>query len=111
VERLTGQARGADALVVDRMTIDPGTPRGPFHVHRHTSNTLVVLDGELEVRVPGGSHRLRTGDAIFLSAGHPHGTHNPGDGRVSVLVIYERTVDDDFDLAPEEPTQQVADLG
>lgn len=107
-ERLTGRRSGVGALVVDRVTIDPGTPRGPFHLHRHTSNTFVVLDGELEVRASGHAHRLRSGDAIFLSAGQPHGTHNLSDRPTSVLAIYERSPDDDFELAPEDRVRPIA---
>lgn len=107
IERLAGRADNVETLVVDRLIIDPFTPPVPFHLHRHTATTFLVLSGELEVGVEAGAHRLRTGDAVFLPAGLPHRTHNPSDLPASVLAIYERSVDHDFVLSAEEPAASV----
>jgi quercetin dioxygenase-like cupin family protein len=50
-------------------------PRGvrlPLHVHTREDEQVVVLDGEILVRVGDGTHRLTTGATLALPRGVPH---------------------------------------
>jgi quercetin dioxygenase-like cupin family protein len=50
-------------------------PRGtalPLHVHTNEDEQMVVLDGEVSVRVGEQTHRLGTGDTVALPRGVPH---------------------------------------
>jgi quercetin dioxygenase-like cupin family protein len=45
----------------------------PMHVHRHDSETFLVLSGTLRVVVDGREHEAGEGSAAVLPAGRPHG--------------------------------------
>jgi quercetin dioxygenase-like cupin family protein len=50
-------------------------PRGtalPLHVHTNEDEQMVVLEGEVSVRVGEETHRLRAGDTLALPRGVPH---------------------------------------
>jgi quercetin dioxygenase-like cupin family protein len=50
-------------------------PRGtalPLHVHPNEDEQMVVLEGEVSVRVGEETHRLRAGDTLALPRGVPH---------------------------------------
>ena len=50
-------------------------PRGvglPLHVHTREDEQVVVLDGEILVRVGEATHRLTTGATLTLPRGVPH---------------------------------------
>lgn len=84
--------------MVDHVTIHPGTDPGPLHLHASAENVYVVLQGELDVSVESNTHRLRPGDAIYIPPNHAHATHNPSSLPVRLLAIYDRSIDDDFEL-------------
>jgi quercetin dioxygenase-like cupin family protein len=44
----------------------------PLHVHHREDETIVVLDGELTIFMPGQSLTLHAGDAAFAPKGVPH---------------------------------------
>lgn len=94
--RLLDPESGISTMVVSRVTVDPLTEPGPFHLHEHADNVYVVLDGVLEVRTSDAVFLLQAGDAIFIGAGEPHGTHNPARAPVSMLAIYNAPVHEDF---------------
>jgi quercetin dioxygenase-like cupin family protein len=50
-------------------------PRGtalPLHVHANEDEQMIVLDGEVRVRVGEAAHRLVAGDTVALPRGVPH---------------------------------------
>jgi quercetin dioxygenase-like cupin family protein len=50
-------------------------PRGsalPLHVHSNEDEQMIVLEGEVSVRVGEETHRLRAGDTLALPRGVPH---------------------------------------
>jgi quercetin dioxygenase-like cupin family protein len=56
--------------------LDTEAPRGhgsPMHVHRHDSETFVVLEGTLRLLVDGEEYEAGAGCAAVLPAGRPHG--------------------------------------
>jgi quercetin dioxygenase-like cupin family protein len=69
--RVSGQdSAGTFAL------LDTEAPRGhgsPMHVHRHDSETFLVLEGTLRLLVDGEEHEASAGCAAVLPAGRPHG--------------------------------------
>ena len=97
-ESLVGDPIAPPRLDVRRLTIEPGSAPGPLHEHRAVDNTYVVLNGELEVRAGPERYRLAADDAIFIPAGVPHSTHNPGKRQTLLLAIYDGSPTEDFHL-------------
>jgi quercetin dioxygenase-like cupin family protein len=44
----------------------------PLHLHRHESQSVLVLEGEVTIWLPGVSRILGPGECISLPAGVPH---------------------------------------
>ena len=64
-------------------------PRGvglPLHVHRREDEQVVVLDGEIVVRVGAETHRLASGATIALPRGVPH-AHLVTSPRARLLTV------------------------
>lgn len=91
-----------DSLTVSRVTLDPGTPQGPLHLHERAQNTYLALEGRVDIVTPDGRHTLEPGDAIFIPAGVPHATHDPWPEPATFLAIYDRSTAGDF--VPVEAT-------
>lgn len=71
--------------------LDPGTATGgaadpPIH-EPGSRETVVVLDGEVELLVEGVAHRLAAGDAVTFDADLPHNLRNPGHERARLLAV------------------------
>lgn len=57
-----------------RLSVTEGT--GPWHHHPNTTETFVVLSGELTLEFRGGErHTLAAGDALCVPAGVSHRSH------------------------------------
>ncbi len=68
------------------MTADLGPTDAPLEMMEHGGQELVlVLEGEVEVRVAGQAYTLAEGDAITFSAQLPHGFGNRGPGKATML--------------------------
>jgi transcriptional regulator with XRE-family HTH domain len=70
-------------------------PRASHRSDAHAAGTrelLVVLNGQLRVRVGSAAHDLDAGDSISFLADQPHTYENPGGGqtRCHDIVIYAR---------------------
>ena len=64
-------------------------PRGvglPLHVHTREDEQVVVLDGEIVVRVGAETHRLASGATIALPRGVPH-AHLVTSPRARLLTV------------------------
>jgi quercetin dioxygenase-like cupin family protein len=64
-------------------------PRGvglPLHVHTREDEQVVVLDGEIVVRVGEATHRLATGATLTLPRGVPH-AHLVTSERARLLTV------------------------
>ena len=101
---LVGASSGSAKLHVFHVTIEPATEPGPYHLHQHAQNVYIVLRGQLEVAVPGGTESVEVGGAITIPAGVPHATHNPGTEPTAMLAIYDRPTSQDFVLVDRVAT-------
>jgi quercetin dioxygenase-like cupin family protein len=63
------ETEGRFSLVEFLMPPDDITP---LHLHRHESQTVVVLEGEVTIWLPGVSRTLGPGESIHLPADVPH---------------------------------------
>jgi quercetin dioxygenase-like cupin family protein len=64
-------------------------PRGvglPLHVHTREDEQVVVLDGEILVRVGEATHRLTSGATLTLPRGVPH-AHRVTSARARLLTL------------------------
>jgi quercetin dioxygenase-like cupin family protein len=64
-------------------------PRGtalPLHVHAREDEQVVVLDGEIVVRVGDVTHRLPTGGTLALPRGVPH-AHRVTSAQARMLTV------------------------
>lgn len=58
----------------------------PLHVHTREDEQVVVLDGEILVRLGDGTHRLTPGATLALPRGVPH-AHLVTSGRARLLTV------------------------
>jgi uncharacterized cupin superfamily protein len=68
-----GQAAGGEELAVKLFEIPPGESLCPYH-YEYVEEWLLVLDGELTLRAPGGEEVLGRGDVVRFVPG-PDGAH------------------------------------
>jgi uncharacterized cupin superfamily protein len=67
------QLLGSTALTMFVYDLEPGRSSSPYH-YEYEEEWLLVVDGTLVVRVPGGERTLRRGDLARFPAG-PDGAH------------------------------------
>lgn len=80
-------ALGSDEAAMYLYDLDPGESL-PYH-YEYVDEWLVVVDGTVAVRVPGGEHELQRGDIVRYPAG-PEGAHqiaNRSDTVARVLLF------------------------
>ncbi len=68
-----GKAAGGEALTVKLYEVPPGENLCPYH-YEYEEEWLVVLDGAVRVRSPGGEQELGRGDIVCFPPG-PSGAH------------------------------------
>ena len=90
VEELTPPLPGLRADV-SRHTLEPGAATGgaddpPIH-EPGSRETVVLLEGELELLVDGAEHRLAAGDSATFDADLPHQLRNPGGRQAQLLAV------------------------
>jgi mannose-6-phosphate isomerase-like protein (cupin superfamily) len=95
VIRLVDADIGARQVDLHLNTVNPGTPPGPYHLHRQVENVYYVLEGKGCIRIDGVDHIVAPGQAVFIPKGVPHSVHNPGEEPLRLLEIYA-PVDVDF---------------
>lgn len=88
VIRLVDAGIGAKQVDLHLNTINPGTPPGPYHLHRQVENVYYVLEGRGVIRINGVDHHVEPGQAVFIPPDVPHSAHNDGDGPLRLLEIY-----------------------
>jgi transcriptional regulator with XRE-family HTH domain len=90
------EARGVDGYAIAEPTarlrargvvvdVEPGGGSGPGRAPRPGEELLLVLDGELEVRVGGEEYRVAAGDALHYPTDHAVQWHNPGPDRARAV--------------------------
>lgn len=90
VEELTPPLPGQRADV-SLHVLDPGASTGgegdpPMH-EPGSRETVVVLEGAIELEIDRETHRLEAGDSVTFDADLPHGLTNPGPGAVRLLAV------------------------
>ncbi len=79
------ETRGAYAF--QEMTVAPGFPWVPPHIHRNEDEAMYVLEGECTVRVGGRTRTLGPGTFVLMPRGVAHTFSNPGTVQARVIVI------------------------
>ena len=77
--------RGAYAF--QEMTVAPGFPWIPAHIHRNEDEALYGLEGEVAVRVGDQIHAVGPGTFVLMPRDVVHTFSNPGAVPAKVLVI------------------------
>ena len=77
--------RGAYAF--QEMTVAPGFPWIPAHVHRNEDEALYGLEGEVAVRVGDQIHTVGPGTYVLMPRGIVHTFSNPEAVPARVLVV------------------------
>jgi uncharacterized cupin superfamily protein len=83
-----GKAAGGEELAVKLFEIPPGQSLCPYH-YEYVEEWLLVLEGELVVRVPDGEEQAGRGDLVCFPAG-PSGAHkltNRGDAPARAVMF------------------------
>lgn len=83
-----GKAAGGEELAVKLFEIPPGQSLCPYH-YEYVEEWLLVLDGTVVVRVPGGEEPLQRGGLMCFGPG-PDGAHkvtNPSQQTAQVLMF------------------------
>jgi uncharacterized cupin superfamily protein len=84
-----GASIGATMLGGSLYELPPGQSNCPYHYEYGNEEWLVVLEGKLSVRHPGGEEELEPGDVVCFPVG-PEGAHrltNRTDATVRVLML------------------------
>jgi uncharacterized cupin superfamily protein len=94
---------GASELVVKLLEIAPGNHLCPYH-YEYVEEWLVVLTGEVDVRVPTGPRRLVAGDVMRFATG-PEGAHRvsspPGASEPSRVLMFSADADPAVTVYPD----------
>lgn len=69
-----GARLGGEKLGASLFELPPGQRSFPYHLHHANEELLIVVDGELTLRRPGGEEELRGGDTALFATG-PDGAH------------------------------------
>ncbi len=88
-----GASIGAAMLGGSLYELPPGQSNCPYHYEYGNEEWLVVLEGKLTVRHPGGEEELDPGDVVCFPNG-PEGAHrltNRTDATVRVLMLSTMT--------------------
>jgi len=75
-----------DVLQADLYGLEPGFSV-PAHRHAATEHVLLVIEGEVDVRIGERWIALRPGEIVLVPAGLPHGLHNASTRRAIVQQI------------------------
>jgi uncharacterized cupin superfamily protein len=82
-------AAGARDLGATVYELDPGGQAAPYHMHHANEELLVVLDGVLELRTPGGTRKVGKGAVVAFPAGAEgaHRLRNASDAPARYLLV------------------------
>lgn len=83
-----GRLAGGEALAVKLYELPAGQSLCPYH-YEYEEEWLLLLEGKLDLRGPGGEHELTKGDLVCFAPG-PEGAHkvtNRGDLTARLLMF------------------------
>jgi uncharacterized cupin superfamily protein len=83
-----GKAAGGEELAVKLFEIPPGQSLCPYH-YEYVEEWLLVLEGDLVLRVPGGEEHAGRGDLVCFPSGPPgaHKLTNRSESPVRVMMF------------------------
>ena len=102
---VTREAAQSETLVVNETEI-PANKWHEVHRHPHAEEALYVLEGSGLHLTEEGSHRLNTGDVVFVPRNEWHGFANDTDSPVRVIGIFGGVStygDAGYEIHPNQP--------
>jgi mannose-6-phosphate isomerase-like protein (cupin superfamily) len=83
----TPEAIGSRRLTITEITINPGTPPGPRHLHKEAENAFILLEGDVVIEVDSGREiSLSPGHFAWVPPGVIHQVRNPSDQQSARLI-------------------------
>jgi quercetin dioxygenase-like cupin family protein len=89
--RIIHPGLGAKNTTLNLSVSQPGAEFAQ-HVHDHSDDTILVLQGEVDLRQGDSRHRFHAGEAAFVPAGQIHGTITAGTGD-AVMISFQNPPD------------------
>lgn len=87
-------------LTVNLVSIKGGTEPGPYHYHAGAATFYLVLEGRVRFIVDGAVIDAEAQEGCFMDPGVPHATHNVNGDEAKILLIFDRSTEDDFVEVP-----------
>ena len=107
------QAVGARRTGMSVYEVEAGQATWPYHFELGEEEWIVVLEGEIVLRTPLGTERLRAGDVACCVVG-PEGAHavrNDGEATARFVMISNVSEDADGAVYPDSGTYVVRTTG
>ncbi len=94
--RALGDHFGLSQFGVSHETLQPGAQSSVCHWHTTTDELVVMLSGELVLRLEGDEHIMRAGQCVGFKAGAPRGHHfvNRSALEATFIVVGTRVLGD-----------------
>lgn len=92
-----GKQAGGDELAVKLFDVPAGQSLCPYH-YEYVEEWLLVLEGEVVVRVPDGERRLQRGDLMCFAPG-PDGAHKVSNTEPQTARVLMFSSDPDLAVA------------
>jgi len=99
-ERVSLNSTGGEQVLLCKVRYDPGA-NVPRHLHEHTEQVMLMLDGELEMTVGSETRMLGPGDSVVVNRGVEHELRSEGGcSFIEALapVPLDHVADHDLDL-------------
>jgi uncharacterized cupin superfamily protein len=86
-----GNQAGAERLGASLYEIEPGQATFPYHWHTANEEVLLVLEGTVTLREPGGAREVPAGEVVAFPRGErgAHQLYNRGGDRARFIVLSE----------------------
>ena len=82
--RIVHPGIGAKKTTLNLSVSKPGNEFAQ-HVHDYSTDTILVLDGEVNLKQGTSLHRFKAGQAAFVPVGQIHGTVTAGGGEATMI--------------------------
>lgn len=89
--RIIHPGLGAKKTTLNLSISQPGAEFAQ-HVHDYSDDTILVLDGEVNLRQGESLHKFKTGECAFVPTGQIHGTITAGQGD-TVMISFQNPPD------------------
>lgn len=107
VEVLLDGAATGGAFCLLRLVLEPAGEAG-WHAHTREDETLVVVEGDLDVETEAGEQGLEPGEAAFLRRGVRHAFRAGQDGAHVLVFATPSGLEDFFRALPDGVDPQAA---